>query len=266
MENQFKLYRKLLIKEMHRRITYRSNIIAGILYAVFTLSVQYGLWSALFATGNAQGSTFNETMTYFVINAIVLTLISTNLGDYIGQDYRSGDIAQKMIKPYPYQLQIGALQHGKALFGIIQSTLPMFILALVLIGLKPPVSFAAFMAFVVTLIFGGMIYFLVDLSISYTAFWLTDYWYLSWFRRALFTLFGGTMLPLWFYPDSLQVICNALPFRYAVYQPMAFYLGRVPFSELGYSIIIQIIWIIVLLIAKRLIWYKSQRRMIVQGG
>jgi ABC-2 type transport system permease protein len=159
-----------------------------------------------------------------------------------------------------------AISHAGSLFASITRAIPAFVVALFFIGLMPPVSTAAMVCFFVTAFFGCIIYMLISLIISYTAFWLIDYWYLEWFNWALFGLFGGTKLPMWFYPDWLTAICYFLPFRYAVFQPMAFYLGRVPVNEFGFSICLQLFWITVLFFLERFVWHLSQRKLIVQGG
>lgn len=261
-----KLYGTIISKESQRFFTYRSNITANLLSAVFALAVRYALWLALFSTGAVQDTSLSETMTYFVVNDLLLVWISTRYANTIGGDIRSGDIATRLTKPFPYHFQLVASSHASALVTTITRALPTLIIALFWVGLMPPASALAMGCFIVTAVFGGVLCSLIDLIISYTAFWLTDYWYISWFSRALFCLFGGTMLPLWFYPAWLHTLCDYLPFRYAVYQPMAFYLGRVPVSDFGASLLMQLLWISVLFALERFVWRLAQHKLTVQGG
>jgi len=230
------------------------------------LAVRWALWAALFATGNADGSSLRETMTYFIVGDIAYNFIVVRYGNSIGSDIQSGDIATRLIKPFPYHLQLVSMANAMASFSTLTYSLPLFIAAAFLIGLLPPISAAAFGFFLLTTVLAGVIYNLIELLISYSAFWLTDYWHLSWFRGALFTLFGGGALPLWFYPEWLHTICGYLPFKYAVYQPMAVYLGRVPVDEIGTSLLMQLFWIAVLFAAERFVWHRAQSKMAVQGG
>jgi len=261
-----KLYTMIIAKETQRFFTYRGNIFAGCLTGLLMLAARYALWSALFATGNAQDATLTETMTFFVINDILMIWLVSWFGDTIGSDIQSGDIAQRLIRPYPYHLQLLAAHHADAITATITRALPMFIVALIFIGLMPPVSGSALIFFISAFILGGIIYLLIDLIISYTAFWLTDFWYLSWFKNALFMLFGGTMLHLWFYPDWLRAICEVLPFQYSVFMPIAIYLGRIDISNIGFVLGIQLFWIVVLFICERALWRLAQHKLVVQGG
>ena len=261
-----KLYRKIIIMEARRFYTYRSNIFAGCISAFLMLGVRYALWAALFATGNAETSSLHETMTYFVINDMLFVWIFSHYGGTIGADIRSGDIAIKITRPCPYHLQLIAESHAGALFSTLTYSLPLFIAAFLFIGLLPPVSAAAFGFFILSAILGGAIYSLIDLIISYTAYWLTSSWYLSWFKGALFSLFGGIVLPIWFYPGWLSTICDFLPFKYAVFQPMGVYLGRVAMNEVGFSLFMQIFWIALLFLFERFVWRLAQNKLTVQGG
>ena len=266
MTDSLKLYSMIVSKESRRFFTYRGNIFAGCLTGLLMLAARYALWSALFATGNAQDATLTETMTFFVVNDLLAIWLVTWFGNTIGADIRSGDIAQRLIRPFPYQLQLIASGHADSITETITRGVPMLVAALIFIGLMPPVSASALAFFVITAILGGIIYALVDLIVSYTAFWLTEYWYLSWFRMSLFMLFGGTMLPLWFYPDWLLAICTVLPFQYSIFMPISIYLGRVPVSDAFFIIGMQLFWIVVLFVCERALWNLGQRKLVVQGG
>ena len=266
MSSWFRLYGEIVSKESQRFLTYRSNIVSGVLSAIFTLVVRYALWSALFISGGAQGSSLKETMTYYVVNGLLIIWINSSYSNMIGEDIRSGDIATRLIKPFPYHLQLFAAFHANALIATLTGTIPTLIIACIWFGILPPMSAATFVCFLVTAFLGAAIYMLVDLIISYTAFWLTDYWYIKWFQSSLFNLFGGMVIPLWFYPGWANTICAYLPFRYAVYQPMAFYLGREPAGDIGKSLCIQLIWLALLLALERIIWSRAQNKLTVQGG
>jgi ABC-2 type transport system permease protein len=261
-----KLYIMIIIKETQRFFTYRGNIYAGCLTGLLMLAARYALWSALFATGHSQETTISETMTFFVINDILMIWLASHYGDAIGNDIQTGDIAQRLIRPYPYHLQLIADFHATSVTDTLTRALPMLVAAIVFIGLMPPVSVAALGLFFVAAVLGGIIYSLIDLIISYTAFWLTEYWYLSWFKRALFILFGGLMLPLWFYPNWLRSICEVLPFQFSIFIPIEIYLGRVSVMDSGAVLGMQVFWIAVLFICERLLWNRAQYKLVVQGG
>ena len=266
MTYNIKLYKMIIIKELQRFFIYRTNIFTGIMTALFMLGARYALWMALFATGNAVQSSLLETMTYFIISGIIFVWISPSYGNNIGEDIRSGDIAQRLIRPCSYHLMLIASFHATSMASTLIRSLPTLIVALIFISILPPASTSIFLFFLLAVILGAIIFSLVDLIISYTAFWMTDFWYLSWFKRALFTLFGGLAVPLWFYPEWLRMICEYLPFQYTIYQPLAIYLGRVSPDQIITTIAVQVFWVAVLFLIERIVWRFVQKKLVVQGG
>jgi len=266
MLNALNLYRITIAKGIQQFATYRANIFAGIMSALFTLGARYALWLALFATGNATDTTLVETMTYFVIMDIIMVWTTSSFGNRIGSDIQSGNISMALTRPRTYHFQLFAGLHTGAVASTITYSLPIFIAAAIFIGVSPPVSILAFGIFILTAVLGGAIYILVDLIISYSAFWLTDYWYISWYKQALFALFGGTALPLWFYPGWLLAITRVLPFRFALFAPIEVYLGRIQGMDVLQTLGMQAAWIIALFAVERLVWCRVQYKIVVQGG
>jgi len=266
MANGLNLYKIMLVNGFKQFATYRANIFAGVASALFMLAARYALWLALFSTGNGGYVTLAETMTYFVIVDILMIWTTSSFGDRIGGDIQSGDIAQYIIRPYSYHFQLLAGLHSTAVARTLTHSLPILVAALIFIGLLPPANVLTAVFFVLSAILGGVIYILVDLIISYSAFWLTDFWYISWHRRALFSLFGGTVIPLWFYPDWLLRMASLLPFQYALFSPLGIYLGRITGHDIAWVFAMQIFWICILFAIERLVWYKAQKKIVVQGG
>ena len=266
MLNALNLYRLTIVRGIQQFATYRTNIFAEVASALFMLGARFALWIALFATGNAGDTTLTETMTYFVVMDILMVWTTSSFGDRIGGDIRSGDISIALTRPRTYHFQLLAGLHSSAVIRTLTTSLPIFVVAALFIGILPPVSAGAFAVFILAAVLGGIIYILVDLIISYSAFWLMDYWYTSWYRRTLFTLFGGTMLPIWFYPKWLRAISGVLPFQFALFVPLEVYLGRIYGSALLHTIGMQVFWIAVLFAIERLVWRRVQHKLVVQGG
>ena len=261
-----KLYFMIMAKEARRFFIYRGNIFAGCITGLLMLAARYALWRALFAAGTPQNATLAETMTFFVITDLLLIWFSANYSDTIGTDIRSGDISLRLLRPFPYHMQLTASFHAGALTSTLTRALPMLTAAVIFIGLLGPVSPSAFTFFIIAAFMGWIINSLVDLIISYSAFWLTEFWYIRWFKNALFMMFGGIVLPIWFYPQWLQTVSSFLPFQFAVFVPIGIYLGRVPQSEIGFLLLMQLFWIALLFVAERALWRLAQNKIVVQGG
>ena len=79
-------------------------------------------------------------------------------------------------------------------------------------------------------------------------------------------ILSGLVIPIPFFPNFLQKICNILPFRYVSDFPFRFYVGNITIQEGLYGLLIQVIWIIILVILGRILMKIALRKTVVQGG
>lgn len=77
---------------------------------------------------------------------------------------------------------------------------------------------------------------------------------------------SGGLVPLPFLPDWLTKYIYLSPFAAMQNDPFRIYIGNVSFKEAIFSIVLQIIWALLLIIIGKLILSKALKRVIVQGG
>ena len=76
----------------------------------------------------------------------------------------------------------------------------------------------------------------------------------------------GVVVPFTFFPEWFQQIMNWLPFQYISYVPVTIYLGKRQGAALNEALLIQLAWAVGLFVAGRLVWARSVRNVVVQGG
>ena len=74
------------------------------------------------------------------------------------------------------------------------------------------------------------------------------------------------ILPLPLYPEWMQPLLNALPFRGLVDVPTRIYLGHIPATEALGAIALSGVWALALIALGRWILSRGCRRTVVQGG
>ena len=79
-------------------------------------------------------------------------------------------------------------------------------------------------------------------------------------------LFGGALIPLWFFPAELRAIADWLPFQSMLFAPIAIYLGQLTGGDTVRAIALQLLWVLALYIAVRAVWRHAMRRVVLQGG
>ena len=77
---------------------------------------------------------------------------------------------------------------------------------------------------------------------------------------------AGSLVPVVMLPAIIQKSSYYLPFRFISDLPFRIYSGNIGTIEGSYSIVIQIIWIIILVFIGNIIVKKSLRKVFIQGG
>ncbi len=256
----------LVAKSLRTQLAYRVNGLFLLLNGVVLLFVQASVWTALYAQGQRQGTSLSQAITYMVLTNFILNVLRINPGRRIGQSVYSGDLGADMLRPINLMLLHTGNELGRMLFSLAFGSVPIVALAAAVYGLLPPAGPAALALFLTTGALGAVIFLLFDTIVGYSAFWLMNNWYMPWFERALITLLGGTIVPLWFYPKALTDIAAYLPFQYISYMPVDLYLGRVDPAQGWRVMAVQLLWIGILWALERLVWRVAQRKITVQGG
>ena len=120
--------------------------------------------------------------------------------------------------------------------------------------------------FLLSLLIGMLIIFELTYIFGLLAFFTQKAWYLNWYLDGFKTIFGGTVVPLWFYPDILKQMSMLLPFRYVSFEPVNFFLQKTPIGEAWQVLFIGVAWIVILRLISTLIYHRIVNRIAINGG
>jgi len=231
------------------------------------LLIQMSLWYALLgSSAEYNGISFRDMINFVIINTIVSTITYCNIGRVLLGKINDGSIANDFIKPLNLKYYLIFDNLGKNLYDVLFGCLPVCIFSLFILDFKPPVSLVSFALFLVTIVNGMILINMINYILGLLGFWLHATWYLYWYLSALFRLFGGTVVPIWFYPQILADITKYLPFRYISFEPIQIYLGKLSIYSSFKVILIQILWILILKALESFVWDRAVRKVVVFGG
>ena len=229
--------------------------------------IQFNIWQALYAVGGTVEQVGLEAMlTYVVINRLIASFTSGYISSNIGEKVLSGEIVGDFIRPINIKLYLIFDHLGSALYDTAFNFIPVSIVTILFGAFLLPSSLLHGVMFVISLILGIILMYLLNYAIGLLTFWFKTYSYTHWLMRAMTTLFAGTVIPLWFYPDFLKNVAMCLPFRYISFEPIAIYLGQTTARDIVFTIAMQIMWIIVVYFIGLLLWKKAEKRVVIQGG
>lgn len=251
------------------KLMYRITTWIDMLSALLTFFIQISLWKALLAenyTNNASGLNFEVMVPYVIIVYFASTLTYINIAVVIENSIRDGSILYYLIRPVNYRKYLLCSMLGENVFKACINTLIILGVSFFLYGIYVPKSLFCVLGFVLSLALGVMLMFEITYVCGLLAFWLQRTWFLDWFLEAFVIFFGGSAVPLWFYPEILQKISMIFPFRYVSYESINIFLGRYSLEMCIAKILTSALWIILLRIVGTIIWNHAQKRVEINGG
>ncbi len=249
------------------KLVYRLDFYTGLVLGVIYLFVRVAVWRGLYGGREMVAeTTLLETITYTVIASLVAHAISIRVSADVEDKIHTGDLAYDLLRPVSPRVRLFAESFGDIFGDIIIRSVPPTIVGVLVFGLLPPASIGHLLAAFATLALGVLIILMLELIFTSLGFWLLRTRPVSNFYNAFAALLSGSIVPLWFFPTWLRGIADALPFKLAAFVPIAFYMGKIPMSELGLTLLTQIVWIVALGSLQQLLWSRGIRRMVIQGG
>ena len=225
------------------------------------------VWQALYQNKEfVNGVNLSQMITYTLLSSLIGSFSRSMIAYTMANQVRDGTVGNELVKPLSYKWLHVSQEIGSNLFFTLIITLPVMILMFILYGIDIPTGPLEFILFLVSVFLGLIMAWTLNFIFGIFAFWLKTPEYVSFFTSACRTLFAGSIVPLWFYPDWLRSIATALPFRFVTFEPMAIYLGQYSLTESFQIIFIQIVWCIALYAVEKLLWHGVQRHLVIQGG
>jgi ABC-2 type transport system permease protein len=251
-----------------RRAAYRlanwTGIVVNFAFFVIHAEVIRGFYGA---REEMVGWTVDDAVLYYATSQALLMVVRAfpDRTFPLYERIRSGDVALDLSRPISLLPRSLAQGYGDALYFLGTRALAIYLFALSTYGVAPDVDaawLAAPLCLVLAIAVSGTIWYLANCL----AFW-TQHAQGS-LAAVMFAhaFLGGLEVPLAFYPEWLQVVCNALPFRAAFYTPMALLSGQLEGSELAFGLAHQVVWLTLLVGVARAVEARGVRRLVVQGG
>ncbi|AHF91500.1 ABC transporter permease [Opitutaceae bacterium TAV5] len=246
---------------------YRAAALAGLVTQLFFGLLVVAVMRAFYASAkDAPPLDFAQVVTYTWLGQAFFTLLPWRVDPDVKALVASGGLATELLRPV--DLYAGWFARAVALktAPVVLRAIPMFVVALLLLGMQPPASVGA--AGLWMLAIAGA----VALSSAFTVLMnLSMLWTLSadgiQFLMPVAVIFlSGQLVPLPLLPDWLQPALAALPFRGLIDTPHRVWLGDLAGGSAWAALAHQWIWIVVLVLTGRGLLAAGMRRVVIQGG
>ncbi|MGQ4668469.1 ABC transporter permease [Metabacillus halosaccharovorans] len=260
------LFSKFLILAFKEKYTYRFDFYISILASILVLLIQINVWEALYKGNNVNSASLNQMITYVLLSSIIFTLTKSEAGNKIGRKVEDGSIISDFTRPVNFKNYLFAEDLGNNFFQVLFISLPAVLIVSIFYGFSWEGDAVIILLFLSSLVLGMIIAFYIKYIIGLFAFWLETSWYIPFFIGAVFELFSGSTIPLWFFPEWLATISYILPFRLIFFEPISIFLNKYSYGDSILIVGIQLVWLLLLVIIEKLIWFYAQKKVVVHGG
>jgi ABC-2 type transport system permease protein len=251
-------FRRLLAMEWSKAAQYRLDMLLWSLTEASVPLISLAVWYRVATQGH---STVNgqDIITYYIFIIFINLLTSAWSGYFLSRDILSGEIVKYLIRPFSVIWDQTANNVAEKMLRLI-IPLPVLIVAIALAPhffsstIYQPAHIAGF---IISLLFGMVIAFVLDLNIGVIAFWLEDVNQLRSYKFLLQEITSGTMIPFVLLPAAIHTAFSYLPFRYIISLPAELLLGQVEGSQAWQLLGVQVGWMVGLSLLLAFLWKQG---------
>ena len=252
-------------------IQYRMAALAGMTTQFFWGIMLIFIYVAFYTYGDSDtGISLSEIITYTWLHQAFYSLLTVRLNDNeITDAIRSGDVAYEIIRPYNLYFWWYIKTVAKRLCAGVLRVFPVIIMAFLLpepYGLSLPNSFLSFILFLISLMLGIFVVTGINLIVYTIGFYTYNESGISQIINSFIEVLSGGLVPVVLLPLFIQKSTYYLPFRLISDLPYRLYTSNIDLYDGLYSIGLQIIWVILLILLGNFIIKKSLKKVFVQGG
>jgi ABC-2 type transport system permease protein len=262
-----KAYFAILYARMATLFQYRAAAFAGVATQIFWAVIKTMILTAFYAqTSTSQPITLVQAITFIWLGQALLALLPWNIDKELEAQVKNGNVSYELVRP----LNLYSLWFARA-FAIrtvptIMRCIPVFMVAAMFFELSAPISWAASLAFGVSLVLGSLLSAAVTTLILISLFWTISGEGIQRLMPHIALLLSGLVVPLPLFPEWLQPFLSLQPLRGVIDIPSRLYTGVIPAQEAFYYLGFQLIWILILVGVGRWLMDRALRQIVIQGG
>lgn len=248
-------------------LQYRASLLIWLIGLIVQPVMYLVVWTATAA--GAGGSVGGYGPQDFAAYYLVLMLVDHATFTWIMYMYeweiRQGHLSAKLLKPLtPIHIYAGDNMGYKLL--TLTVVLPVFFALALYFRPNLHPTWGQVGPFVVAVLLGGVLRWLLEYTLALAAFWTTRVSALNQAYDLLFWFLSGFIAPTALLPGLLQTAAVALPFRYSIAFPVELLLGRLDSAAILYGFTLQVVWLGAAYALHRVVWQLGLRRYSAVGA
>jgi len=243
---------------------YFFDVISSAVFISVIIFIFINLWSFVYVGRELVFGLTLPMMIWYLVFTESMVTSSGKLITEIGEEVKSGEVANYLNKPYNYISYKYAKTIGSTIFSFIVTFCVAAIVTLIFVG---PIDINPLHLpfIVITTLLGLSMYFMMAAFLGILAFWIEDARSLDFiYGKILFTI-GGMLAPLAIWPAIVEQISLILPFSLVAFYPAQLFV-KFDFLLFGWIILLGAIWVVVLFVLTMLLFKVLSKKLSINGG
>jgi ABC-2 type transport system permease protein len=250
-----------------RQLTYRAATLAGLATNFFFGILRAAVMIALFgAQEQVAGISIKAAVTYTGLTQAIIAQLSFFGWYEVMQSVYAGEIGSDLLKPINFFIYWMAQDLGRAVVSFFMRGLAIMALYAIFFDITTPSQPAQWLALFAAVILSWLVSYSWRFLINLASFWTPNAIGIIRFGFGLTWVFSGFIMPLRLFPEWFVRLCNSTPFPSMINTVTEVYLGVIEGPALVPTLLTQVIWTLVLILASQVVLRAGVRRLVIQGG
>ncbi len=262
-------YTAIFTARLKMLLQYRAAAWAGVGTQLFFGAALVAMRQAFYHSSHATPPPLPEaqmvTYSWLVQAFFALSPFTSNPDPEVRTMMRDGTVAYELARPLDLYTLWFTRNAANRVAPTVLRCLPIFVIGMAFLGMQPPPSLAAFLAFLLALLGAVALIAAWCTLITISLLWTISGDGIARIMPGLVAVLSGQILPLAIMPDGLKPLLAFLPFTSMVDAPFSLWVGSRETSELGSILLHQLAWTVVFVLVGRALLTKGLKRLVVQG-
>lgn len=260
-------YLGVIKSSFKKGFVYKIDNTLSIVNRIIEVSVMIFIWQSIYGnSGTINGISLSNLIIYYALAYSLGHIMTWGINEYMSDSIKKGRINMELLYPIDYIKYFFCYKLGNIFRQLIVISIPTFIILILLFNINISFNLINILFFLLITILSIIIIFFIEFIFGLMAFYTTSGWGLQVLKKSLVTILSGQIAPIEFFPNIIVKIINILPFADLIYSPITTLLGMNSTNEILIILLRQIIWIIILYIASKLIYKKAIKNVTIYGG
>lgn len=255
-----RVLRKLTSMEIVSSLMYRTQFAVYMMSTVVSIMVGLFIWVRLGDSGADLPVDREFIVSYYLVLAVVRTLVSTWHSEYLAQVIRNGELNAWLIRPGSYLLNLLANNFSeKVVKTIVIVPMISIIWFFYRDSFALPGGLTRWLLFLLAMVGAFVLEFCLTTAIGALGFWMDENAGIARSRHVIAMALSGELVPLALYPAWASTFLDWQIFRFTMSFPLEVLLMDLSGRQLAFGFLMQFAWLAGIAVLCRFTWQRGLR-------